>query len=53
MIVSVCLSKGALAMSKKQVIVKQLNAIQNFGKMDACTDKTHPDMDRASGTALR
>jgi Mg2+-importing ATPase len=41
MIVSVCLSKGALAMSKKKVIVKQLNAIQNFGGMDLlCTDKT-------------
>jgi Mg2+-importing ATPase len=41
MIVSVCLSKGALAISKKKVIVKQLNAIQNFGAMDVlCTDKT-------------
>ena len=41
MIVSVCLAKGALAMSKKRVIVKQLNAIQNFGAMDVlCTDKT-------------
>ena len=41
MIVSVCLSKGALAMSKKKVIVKQLNAIQNLGGMDVlCTDKT-------------
>jgi len=41
MIVSVCLSKGALAMSRKKVIVKQLNSIQNFGAMDVlCTDKT-------------
>ncbi len=41
MIVAVCLSKGALAMSGKKVIVKQLNAIQNFGAMDVlCTDKT-------------
>jgi Mg2+-importing ATPase len=41
MIVSVCLSKGALAMSKKKVIVKKLNSIQNFGAMDVlCTDKT-------------
>ena len=41
MIVSVCLSKGALAMSRKQVIVKRLNAIQNLGGMDVlCTDKT-------------
>ncbi len=41
MIVSVCLSKGALAMSRRKVIVKRLNAIQNFGGMDIlCTDKT-------------
>src|SRR6516225_6355237 len=41
MIVSVCLSKGAIAMSRKKVIVKRLNSIQNFGGMDVlCTDKT-------------
>src|ERR1041385_4986847 len=41
MIVSVCLSKGAIAMSRKKVIVKQLNSIQNLGGMDVlCTDKT-------------
>jgi Mg2+-importing ATPase len=41
MIVSVCLSRGALAMSRKKVIVKRLNAIQNLGAMDVlCTDKT-------------
>ena len=41
MIVSVCLSNGALAMSRKKVIVKRLNSIQNFGGMDVlCTDKT-------------
>ena len=41
MIVSVCLSKGAIAMSRRKVIVKRLNAIQNFGGMDIlCTDKT-------------
>ena len=41
MIVTVCLSKGALAMSTQKVIVKRLNAIQNFGAMDVlCTDKT-------------
>jgi Mg2+-importing ATPase len=41
MIVSVCLSRGALAMSDKKVIVKRLNAIQNLGAMDVlCTDKT-------------
>jgi len=41
MIVSVCLAKGALAMSRRKVIVKRLNSIQNFGGMDIlCTDKT-------------
>ncbi|MGQ9679629.1 MAG: magnesium-translocating P-type ATPase [Candidatus Bathyarchaeia archaeon] len=41
MIVSVNLSKGALAMSKKGVIVKRLASIENFGSMDVlCTDKT-------------
>jgi Mg2+-importing ATPase len=41
MIVTVNLSKGALVMSKKKVIVKRLNSIQNFGAMDVlCTDKT-------------
>ena len=41
MLVAVNLSKGAIAMSKKQVIVKRLNSIQNFGAMDVlCTDKT-------------
>ena len=41
MIISVCLSKGALAMSRKKVIVKRLNSIQNFGAMNVlCTDKT-------------
>src|SRR6476661_10182885 len=41
MIVTVCLSKGAIAMGRKKVIVKRLNAIQNLGAMDVlCTDKT-------------
>src|SRR2546428_434818 len=41
MIVTVNLSKGAISMSRKQVIVKRLNSIQNFGAMDVlCTDKT-------------
>jgi Mg2+-importing ATPase len=40
-ILSVNLSKGALAMSKRGVIVKELASIQNFGNMDVlCTDKT-------------
>ena len=41
MLIAINLSQGAIAMSKKQVIVKRLNAIQNFGAMDVlCTDKT-------------
>jgi Mg2+-importing ATPase len=41
MIVSVSLSRGAILMSRKKVIVKRLNSIQNFGAMDIlCTDKT-------------
>lgn len=41
MIVTANLSKGAISMSKKKVIVKDLNAIQNFGAMNIlCTDKT-------------
>jgi P-type Mg2+ transporter len=41
MIVSVCLSRGAILMSHKKVIVKRLNSIQNFGAMDVlCADKT-------------
>jgi len=41
MILSINLSKGALAMSKKSVIVKRLASIQSFGGMDVlCTDKT-------------
>ena len=41
MIISINLSKGALAMSKKNVIVKRLASIQNLGNMDVlCTDKT-------------
>ncbi|MCL2784289.1 MAG: magnesium-translocating P-type ATPase [Propionibacteriaceae bacterium] len=41
MIVTANLAKGAVSMSKKRVIVKRLNSIQNFGAMDVlCTDKT-------------
>ncbi|WP_407500553.1 magnesium-translocating P-type ATPase [Elizabethkingia anophelis] len=41
MIVTANLAKGAVNMSKKKVIVKRLNAIQNIGAMDIlCTDKT-------------
>ncbi len=41
MIVTVNLAKGALSMSRKKVIVKKLQSIQNFGAIDIlCTDKT-------------
>lgn len=41
MIVTSNLSRGALALSRKKVIVKRLSAIQNLGAMDVlCTDKT-------------
>jgi Mg2+-importing ATPase len=41
MVVTTCLAKGAVAMSKEKVIIKNLNSIQNLGSMDIlCTDKT-------------
>jgi len=41
MIITVNLSKGAISMSKKGVIVKRLSSIENFGSMNVlCTDKT-------------
>jgi Mg2+-importing ATPase len=41
MVVSVTLSRGALRMAKKHMIVKRLSAIQDLGSMDVlCTDKT-------------
>jgi Mg2+-importing ATPase len=41
MITSVTLSKGAVAMAHKNVIVKHLSAIQNLGSLDVlCSDKT-------------
>ena len=41
MIVTACLAKGAIALSGKKVIVKNLNSIQDLGGMDIlCTDKT-------------
>lgn len=40
-IISINLSHGAKKMSEQKVIVKKLNAIENFGSMDVlCTDKT-------------
>ncbi|MFC5438736.1 magnesium-translocating P-type ATPase [Rhodanobacter ginsenosidimutans] len=66
LIVTANLARGAMAMSRRKVVVKRLNAIQNFGAMDVlCTDKTgtltldrivlerHLDLDgEASGEAL-
>lgn len=41
MIVTTTLAKGALALARRKVVVKRLDAIQNFGAMDVlCTDKT-------------
>ena len=41
MIVTATLARGAIFMSRKKVIVKRLDAIQNFGAMNVlCTDKT-------------
>ncbi|MFM7035190.1 MAG: magnesium-translocating P-type ATPase [Planctomycetia bacterium] len=41
MIVAVCLSRGAMAMAGRKVIVKHIDSIQNLGAMDLlCTDKT-------------
>ncbi len=40
-IISITLSHGAQKMAKRGVIVRRLNAIENFGSMDVlCTDKT-------------
>jgi Mg2+-importing ATPase len=41
MVVTSTLAKGAVLLSRRKVIVKRLDAIQNFGAMDVlCTDKT-------------
>ena len=41
MVITACLAKGSLAMSKKQTIIKDINAMQAFGCMDVlCMDKT-------------
>ena len=41
MIVTTCLAKGAVFMSREKVIIKNLNSIQNLGSADIlCTDKT-------------
>lgn len=41
MVITACLAKGSLAMSRKQTIIKDINAMQGFGSMDIlCMDKT-------------
>ena len=41
MVLTINLSRGAMAMLQKDVIVKRLSSIENFGSMDVlCTDKT-------------
>lgn len=41
MVITACLAKGSVSMSKKQTIVKNINAMQGFGCMDIlCIDKT-------------
>lgn len=41
MVIPACLARGSLGMSKKQTIIKDINAMQGFGSMDVlCMDKT-------------
>ena len=41
MVITACLARGSLCMSKKQTIIKDINAMQGFGSMDVlCMDKT-------------
>lgn len=41
MVITACLAKGSGAMGKKQTVVKNINAMQEFGSMDIlCVDKT-------------
>ena len=41
MVITACLARGSLAMSRKQTIIKDINAMQGFGSMDVlCMDKT-------------
>ena len=40
-VITACLARGSLSMSKKQTIIKDINAMQGFGSMDVlCMDKT-------------
>lgn len=41
LVVTICLSRGALLMARKQVVVKRLSAIEDLGSIEIlCTDKT-------------
>ena len=41
MVITACLARGSLSISRKQTIIKDINAIQGFGSMDVlCMDKT-------------
>lgn len=41
MVITACLAKGSISMSKKQTIIRDINAMQSFGSMDVlCMDKT-------------
>ena len=41
MVMAACLAKGSISMSRKQTIIKDINAMQGFGSMDVlCMDKT-------------
>ena len=41
MVITACLARGSLTMSRKQTIIKDINAMQGFGSMDVlCLDKT-------------
>ena len=41
MVITACLARGSLNMSRKQTIIKDINAMQGFGSMDVlCMDKT-------------
>ena len=41
MVITACLARGSLSMSRKQTIIKDINAMQGFGSMDVlCMNKT-------------
>ena len=41
MVITACLAKGSLQLSKKKTLIKNMNSMQGFGSMDVlCIDKT-------------